>query len=129
MIANYLGPIAVHRAIAHENPLSEILQLVCRAAAATASDRTMVEVNINDLLGQTRSRGLHLPIEVWEELSAVDRYWRGANEDLLVAVYGRWDVLLDDEEVQLLALISQELVGSGTVWLRELFRDEEEEFF
>jgi hypothetical protein len=121
-------PIDSPRPISHENPLSAILQHVTRAAAP-ASHRMMTEVNVNDLLMQTRARGLHLPIEVWEDLSAVDRYWRAANEDLLVAVYGRCNVLLGDEDVQLLDLISQELRSSGVVWVRELFRDEEEEFF
>lgn len=114
--------------------IGEILMYVSRASkpmesitdpiAKAEAFRIFTKICINDLLFQSRIRGLHLVILNWEMLSPFEKAWRDKHEELLVAIYGRKDTVLNNEDVQYIDSLSQELRASSMpIWVRQLFQD------
>ncbi|KAH6643166.1 hypothetical protein C7974DRAFT_386943 [Boeremia exigua] len=122
-------PMLVSRA---NLPLPTSHQTASRNAMGTSSlddtYRAITRVNMIAVLQRTRSRGERLQIIGWEELTSFERAWRDMNEVLLVAIYGRKDVVLDDSDVAYIDCIAGELdhqsnqPGSDE-WVRQLFED------
>jgi hypothetical protein len=119
-----------------KSTVGEILMYVSRAStpmesitnpvAKAEAFRTFTKICIDDLLFQSRLRGLHLVILDWGTLSPFERSWRELNENLLVAIYGRKDTVLSDDDIQYLDSLAQELRASSTAdWVRELFQEPE----
>jgi hypothetical protein len=119
-----------------KSTVGEILMYVSRAStpmesitdpiAKAGAFRTFTKICIDDLLFQSRLRGLHLVILDWETLSPFEKSWREVNENLLVAIYGRKDTVLNDDDIQYLDSLAQELGASSTAdWVRELFQEPE----
>lgn len=84
---------------------------------------------IRDLLEQTRDRGEQLPRADWAAMSGFERCWRMDHEELLVAIYGRFDTWLSNEDVQYVDLIAGELRASPAAsWVYDIFREDMEMF-
>lgn len=116
------------------NPVGRLPMSISRTASLAESGassapvgdvyRAVAEANIHKLLERTRNHGAQLPSVNFNAIPPFERAWREVNEQLLVTIYGRVDVLLTDEDVQYLDCISREF-KSGTYasdWVRDIFR-------
>lgn len=103
------------------HPVAELLQ-ACTIVTAQAA-------RIKSLLEQTRDRGDQLPVANWEHMSNFERSWRSDREELLIAIYGRHDTWLSEEDVEYVDLIWMELRASpSATWVLDLFHHEDEIF-
>jgi hypothetical protein len=83
--------------------------------------------HVKDLLEQTRARGDESGGANWVAMTTFERSWRADREELLIAIYGRMDVSLTDEEVEYIDLICMELRSTPwSPWLMDFFHEEEE---
>lgn len=128
-----------------DNPVGELPMLVSRAASSPQSLRTtsslhpvafaspedtyraIIKVNMVAVLQRTRVRGEGLQAVDWDKLTSFERAWREMNELLLVTIYGRNDVILDETDVTYIDCIARELRNdSGDVessdWVRHMFK-------
>jgi hypothetical protein len=88
--------------------------------------KAVTEAYIREALKRTRDRGAQLPIVDWQSLSSFEVAWRNANEQLLVAIYGQYDVTLTSADVTFVDRIANEMkngVGqiAGYEWVGALF--------
>ena len=117
-----------------QNPVGELPILISRATAHAESAvpstyiaeayRTITKAHIIGVLQQIRHQSSHLPVVDWDDLPTFERAWREVNEQLLVSIYGRRDILLTDEDVQYVDCISRELRGGkySSDWVRNIFQ-------
>ena len=128
------------------NPVGELPMLVSRVASSTQALQTtssqrplssvslddtyraITKVNIIALLQRTRARGEGLQNIEWDKLSSFERAWREMNDILLVTVYGRKDVVLDETDVAYIDCIARELRSGSNEdispnWIRRIFED------
>lgn len=115
-------PVQTPLATSAENttPISSLAK-ACRSSTTTpATIRKMVE--------ETRTHGEMLPVMDWAGMSAPERSWREDNEVLLVAIYGRQDTELSDEDVACVDAIARSLRNEEAQWLMRIFKDEAEIF-
>lgn len=127
------------------NPVGELPMLVSRAASSPQSLRTtssqhrvafasledtyraIIKVNMVAVLQRTRLRGEGLQAVDWDKLTSFERAWRELNELLLVTIYGRNDVILDETDVAYIDCIARELRNDSngvesTDWVRHMFK-------
>lgn len=109
-------PMTVQHAISTAaNPVASLLD-ACTIVTAQAA-------RIKALLEQTRDRGESLPVANWERMSTFERSWRSDREELLIAIYGRHDTWLGEEDVEYVDLIWMELRASPeAAWVLDLFQ-------
>ncbi|KAF2475986.1 uncharacterized protein BDR25DRAFT_379620 [Lindgomyces ingoldianus] len=93
-LSNRIGPSILTRMASRPVlPASEAL-------APNAAYRSATSEHIRGLLQQTRARGAQLGSVNRSSLSAFEVAWRNSNEALIVAIYGRSDVVLGNEDVE-----------------------------
>jgi len=84
---------------------------------------------IKGILEQTRDRGDQLPVANWDSMSKFERSWRSDREELLIAIYGRHDTWLSEEDVEYVDLMWMELRASpSATWVLDLFHHDDEMF-
>ena len=128
------------------NPVGELPMLVFRAISPTQilhqtpsqhpmaagslenTYRAITKVNMVAVLQRTRIRGEQLQVVDWEKLTSFERAWREMNEILLVTIYGRKDVSLNETDVAYIDCVARELRNdsndSGSMdWVRRIFED------
>ncbi|KAF2623006.1 hypothetical protein BU25DRAFT_425260 [Macroventuria anomochaeta] len=128
------------------NPVGELPMLVSRAtsspqalhttpsqhpAAAASLEgtyRAITKVNMIAVLQRTRARGEQLQVIEWDKLTSFERAWREMNEVLLVTIYGKKDILLDDTDVAYIDCVARELRNDSTDfvfmdWVRRIFEN------
>ncbi|KAH7394535.1 hypothetical protein BKA66DRAFT_567470 [Pyrenochaeta sp. MPI-SDFR-AT-0127] len=122
-----------------QNPVGELPMSISRATSilepGVSSNsvpelyRAVTEAQIREILERTRGQGAQLPTVDWKALFPFERAWREVNEQLLVAIYGRRDVLLTNPDVQYVDCISRVLKdGNGASgWLLKMFQQGEED--
>ena len=127
-----------------ENPVGELPMLVSRAtsspqalrmtssqhpvSAASIEDtyRAIVKVNLSAQLQRTRAKGERLQAVEWDKLTSFERAWREINDVLLVTIYGRADVVLDESDISYVDCVAKELRNASggdpaDNWIRRLF--------
>lgn len=107
-------------------PAENITPLRSLAKACHSSITT--PATIKKMLGETRAHGEMLPVMDWAGMSAPERSWRENNEVLLVAIYGRQNTELSDEDVAYVDAISRSLRNEEVQRLMRIFKDEAEIF-
>jgi len=121
-------PMAVPRATAAAaaanqsmNPVALLYQAVRAVAGAAAT--------ITNNIDHTRDLGDRLPAVNWSTMTAFERSWRSNNEELLIAIYGRMDVVLIDEDIEYIDLMAMELRTSpAAAWILDYFHEDGEMF-
>lgn len=122
-----------------QNPVGELALSVAHATSLTylvvpsrhmaESYRAIAREHIIALLQRTRGRGSQLEIVDWEALSIFEQAWREVNKPLIRAIYGRVDIVLDDDDVEHVQALSKEL-GDDNVekdWVWNVFLEGEKE--
>ena len=127
-----------------DNPVGELPMLVSRATSspqalhiapfqhpiATASledtYRAITKVNLGALLQRTRTKGERLQTVEWDKLTSFECAWREMNEALLVTIYGRADVVLDESDITYIDCVARELRNGSdrsttSDWIRRIF--------
>lgn len=130
-----------------ENPVGQLPMIVSRAATSSqallpASSqhpagspsledtyRAITQVNMTAVLQRTRARGEQLRIVDWGNMSSFEQAWRNVNGVLLVTIFGRQDVLLDESDVCYIDCVARELRNAPNdadpmAWVRRMFEDD-----
>jgi hypothetical protein len=94
----------------------------------TEEYKRITEAYMADALRRTRARGALLPSVQRDDLDASELAWRDENRELLLAIYGREDIVITEVERELVDRIAGEMkegVGriAGYEWVRRLFSD------
>jgi hypothetical protein len=127
-----------------DNPVGALPMLVSRATSSsqvlhiapsqhpvvTASledtYRAITKVNLSALLQRTRTKGERLQAIEWDKLTSFERAWREMNDVLLVIIYGRADVVLDESDITYIDCVARELRNGSDEsttndWIRRIF--------
>ena len=90
--------------------------------------RAMTKVHMIGLLKRTRSRGAQLPSVDWQSLSIPERVWREENSTILMSIYGRQDMVLNNHDIEYVNCVAQELRCDGdgissNEWVLRILQD------
>jgi hypothetical protein len=113
-----------------QNPVGVLPMLVSRMSTPPQLSSSQADMwrhytknHMSELLEKTRARGSKLARVDWDALSPFERTWREVNDDLLVAIYTRVDVVLTAEDVQYVECIVKELADPRAAeWARLIFQ-------
>jgi hypothetical protein len=120
------SPMALNGATSADAQPSHTLVALHQAISAINAHAA----HLKGLLEVTRACADDAHSADWVAMTSFERSWRADREELLVAIYGRMDVPLTDEEVEHIDLVWMELRSSGvTTWVLDLFHHEEEDAF
>ncbi|KAF1923697.1 uncharacterized protein M421DRAFT_9484 [Didymella exigua CBS 183.55] len=120
-------PMLVSRAVSSPGSLqTTALQHPIASASLEDTYRAIVRVAMTGVLKRTRVRGEGLQAVDWEKLTSFERAWREMNAFLLVTIYGRLNVALDETDINYIDSIAQELRNElnnleSTDWVRRMF--------
>jgi hypothetical protein len=127
-----------------ENPVGQLPMLVSRAvsspqslrstasqhpvASASLEDtyRAIIEVAMDAVLKRTRDRGEGLQVVDWDNMTSFERAWREMNALLLVTIYGRTDVFLEETDITYVDRVAEVLRNEASDfksmdWVRRMF--------
>lgn len=120
-------PMLISRAISSPQSLhTAISQQSAVSASVDDTYRAIVKVAMDAVLHRTRKQGKGLSIIDWDGLTSFERAWREMNAVLLIAIYGRKDVVLTEADIDYIDRVAEVLRNeSGNVdskdWVRRMF--------
>ncbi|KAJ8115045.1 hypothetical protein OPT61_g3222 [Boeremia exigua] len=126
--SSMLMPCATSSPGALHQTVSQYAMAVVATPSPDSMYRAITKVNMIALLQRTRSRGERLHVIDWDALSSFERAWRNINEVLLVTIYGRKDIVLDENDVAYVDCVAKEMEDQSEKvetkdWVRCMFED------
>jgi hypothetical protein len=109
------------------NPVGALPMAVVISSLASACGNLTFQTNhIRTLLQHTRARAATMARRDRLDMEADELAWRAEHEELLYAIYGKWDIELQREDVTYVERIEEEVQGKAWVW--DILREDGEIF-